>query len=110
MSGKEQIFAFFIPKISIHWGSFVLKNKGWTWRSIDVDNGLPYFCFLSWMSEFPDLSKPYVILEEDYDHLYDPTEEEIRKEAIWMGMDPEKEKNLLWIARDALRVFLSYKT
>ena len=62
------------------------------------------------MSKFPDLSKPYVILEEDYDHLYDPTEEEIRKEAIWMGMDPEKEKNLLWIARDALRVFLSYKT
>ena len=39
-----------------------------------------------------------VILEEEIDENYEPTEEEILEYAGWLGMNLEKEKDLFWIA------------
>ncbi|KAI8930151.1 hypothetical protein BC831DRAFT_508600 [Entophlyctis helioformis] len=44
-----------------------------------------------------------VVLEEEYDEEYEPTEDEIIEYAKFLGMDPDKEKHLLWIARDSLK-------
>ena len=41
-----------------------------------------------------------MILEEDYDEDYTPTEEEIHEYARVIGLDPENEPNHLWIARE----------
>ncbi|ELT91382.1 hypothetical protein CAPTEDRAFT_100218 [Capitella teleta] len=43
-----------------------------------------------------------VILEEDYDENYQPTEEEIYDYAKVIGIDPHKESDLLWIAREGI--------
>ncbi|KAK7107171.1 centrosomal protein of 164 kDa-like isoform X2 [Littorina saxatilis] len=43
-----------------------------------------------------------LILEEDYDENYVPTEEEIYEYAQTVGIDPQKEPNLLWIAREGI--------
>nr|CAB3229941.1 centrosomal protein of 164 kDa-like [Phallusia mammillata] len=43
-----------------------------------------------------------VILEEDYDENYVPMEEEIHEYARVIGLDPLKEPNLLWIAREGI--------
>lgn len=43
-----------------------------------------------------------VILEEEIDPNYEPTEEELVEYATWLGMDLIKHKNLLWIAKEAL--------
>jgi len=43
-----------------------------------------------------------VILEEDYDENYNPTEEEIYEYARVIGIDPIKEAHLLWIAREGI--------
>lgn len=43
-----------------------------------------------------------VILEEEIDPNYDPTEEELVEYATWLGMDLANHKDLLWIAKDAL--------
>ena len=42
------------------------------------------------------------ILEEDYDENYIPSEEEIFEYARVIGIDPEKEPDLLWIAREGI--------
>ncbi|KAJ3091294.1 hypothetical protein HK102_001039 [Quaeritorhiza haematococci] len=44
-----------------------------------------------------------VILEEEFDENYEPSQEEILEYAKFLGIDPEKEKDLLWIARDSLK-------
>nr|KAJ3422949.1 WD repeat-containing protein 92 [Polyrhizophydium stewartii] len=44
-----------------------------------------------------------VVLEEEFDEAYEPTEEEILEYAKFLGMDPDKEKHLLWIARESLK-------
>ncbi|KAJ1339927.1 hypothetical protein BSLG_005462 [Batrachochytrium salamandrivorans] len=44
-----------------------------------------------------------VILEEEYDEAYEPTDEEVFEYAKFLGMDPDTEKHLLWIARDSLK-------
>ena len=44
-----------------------------------------------------------VILEEEIDENYEPTEEEILEYAGWLGMNLEKEKDLLWIASEGLK-------
>eukprot|EP00775_Hariotina_reticulata_P011023 gene11023-11177_t len=44
-----------------------------------------------------------LILEEEIDEGYEPTEAEIVEYAIWLGMDLENEKELLWIAREGLK-------
>ena len=43
-----------------------------------------------------------IILEEDYDENYVPTEEEIFEYARVIGLDPDKESDLLWIAREGI--------
>ncbi|MCO5580745.1 hypothetical protein L7F22_034615 [Adiantum nelumboides] len=43
-----------------------------------------------------------VILEEEIDPNYEPTEEELVEYATWLGMDLTNHKNLLWIAKEAL--------
>ncbi|XP_064490807.1 centrosomal protein of 164 kDa isoform X6 [Pseudopipra pipra] len=43
-----------------------------------------------------------LILEEDYNDSYVPDEQEIRNFAPIIGIDPEKEPELLWLARECL--------
>ncbi|CAF5036057.1 unnamed protein product [Rotaria sp. Silwood1] len=40
------------------------------------------------------------ILEEHIDENYEPTDEEIHEYAIHIGIDPKKENDLLWLARE----------
>ncbi|KAL6762719.1 hypothetical protein V8C86DRAFT_581479 [Haematococcus lacustris] len=44
-----------------------------------------------------------VVLEEEIDENYEPTPQEITEYAQWLGMDLEKEKDLMWIAREGLK-------
>ncbi len=50
----------------------------------------------------PALSPNSVILEEQIDNDYEPTKEEIIEYALFIGMDPIEDIDLLWIARDGL--------
>jgi len=42
-------------------------------------------------------------LQEKVDEGYEPTDKEITDYAEWLGMDPEKDADLLWIARQGLK-------
>ncbi len=42
------------------------------------------------------------ILEEQIDIAYVPTDDEVLKYAKWLGMDLEKDRHLLWIAKEGL--------
>ncbi len=44
-----------------------------------------------------------VILEEDLDEDYEPTQEEIDEYAKWLGMNIPDDNDLLWIATEALK-------
>ncbi|GIL78355.1 hypothetical protein Vretimale_7702 [Volvox reticuliferus] len=44
-----------------------------------------------------------VVLEEEIDENYEPTEQEIHEYAQWLGIDTETEKELFWIAREGLK-------
>lgn len=48
-------------------------------------------------------SSSIAILEEKIDESYEPTEKEVRDYAEWLGMDPDKDKDLLWIAARGLK-------
>ncbi|XP_002731427.1 uncharacterized protein LOC100377556 isoform X2 [Saccoglossus kowalevskii] len=43
-----------------------------------------------------------LILEEDYDEHYQPTEDEIIEYAQVIGIDPIKEPHLMWVAREGI--------
>lgn len=43
-----------------------------------------------------------LILEEDYDENYVPPEDEIAEYAQCIGIDPDNEPQLLWIAREGI--------
>ncbi|XP_035202023.1 centrosomal protein of 164 kDa isoform X7 [Oxyura jamaicensis] len=43
-----------------------------------------------------------LILEEDYDETYIPSEQEIRDFARDIGIDPEKEPELMWLAKEGI--------
>ncbi|XP_060744535.1 centrosomal protein of 164 kDa-like isoform X3 [Tachysurus vachellii] len=43
-----------------------------------------------------------LILEEDYDENYIPSEQEIHEYAREIGIDPEREPELLWLAREGI--------
>jgi len=43
-----------------------------------------------------------VVLEEEIDPNYVPSESEVVEYAIWLGMDLENDKDLYWIAREGL--------
>ncbi|CAF1120357.1 unnamed protein product [Adineta ricciae] len=42
------------------------------------------------------------VLCENIDENYEPTSEEIREYAIYIGIDPDKESHLLWLAREGI--------
>ena len=44
-----------------------------------------------------------VILEEDIDENYEPTQAEIDEYAQWLGMVSPEDDDLLWIAREGLK-------
>lgn len=43
-------------------------------------------------------------LDEYANASYEPTEDEIDEYAEWLGMDPDKDASLLWIAREGLKM------
>ncbi|NXX43323.1 CE164 protein, partial [Tricholaema leucomelas] len=43
-----------------------------------------------------------IILEENYDESYIPSEKEIQDFARLIGIDPEKEPELIWLAREGI--------
>lgn len=45
----------------------------------------------------------YILLQEDTNLNYEPTQEEILEEAKYLGIASE-DTDLLWIAKEALRV------
>eukprot|EP00451_Oxyrrhis_marina_P017630 CAMPEP_0204339600 /NCGR_PEP_ID=MMETSP0469-20131031/21929_1 /ASSEMBLY_ACC=CAM_ASM_000384 /TAXON_ID=2969 /ORGANISM="Oxyrrhis marina" /LENGTH=134 /DNA_ID=CAMNT_0051323969 /DNA_START=23 /DNA_END=424 /DNA_ORIENTATION=- len=47
-----------------------------------------------------------MVLNEEVDENYVPTEREIDEYAEWLGMDKETEADLWWIAKDGLSVSL----
>uniref|UniRef100_A0A0G4I5T8 WW domain-containing protein n=1 Tax=Chromera velia CCMP2878 TaxID=1169474 RepID=A0A0G4I5T8_9ALVE len=44
-----------------------------------------------------------ITLEEELDENYEPTSEEVKEYAEWLGMDLEKDVDLFWIAREGLK-------
>ena len=44
-----------------------------------------------------------IVLEEEIDENYEPTDEEVREYAQWLGMDLENERALMWIASEGLK-------
>ena len=43
-----------------------------------------------------------VVLEEEIDPNYVPSESEILEYAKWLGMDMEKDQDLIWISKEGL--------
>ncbi|RHY91926.1 hypothetical protein DYB31_003159 [Aphanomyces astaci] len=44
-----------------------------------------------------------IVLEEEIDPNYEPTEDEVIEYAKWLGMDLDAERELFWIAREGLK-------
>ncbi|KAG5187952.1 hypothetical protein JKP88DRAFT_161515, partial [Tribonema minus] len=44
-----------------------------------------------------------IILEEEIDPNYVPTEEEVMEYAKWLGMDLDKDRGMFWIAKEGLK-------
>ncbi|KAI8912687.1 hypothetical protein EDD86DRAFT_175889, partial [Gorgonomyces haynaldii] len=42
-------------------------------------------------------------INDRYDADYEPSDQEIKEYAQFLGMDIEKEQELFWIARDSLK-------
>ena len=49
------------------------------------------------------MNSDYLLLQEEHNVEYEPTEEEICEEARFLGIDDE---DYLWIAKEALRVHM----
>lgn len=45
-----------------------------------------------------------IILEEEIDPNYEPTEAEVLDYAKWLGMDLDEDKKFFYIAREGLKV------
>ena len=45
---------------------------------------------------------PSIVLEEEIDPDYVPSEEEVIEYANWLGIDVENDHDLIWIAREGL--------
>ena len=43
-----------------------------------------------------------IVLEEEIDPNYVPSEDEVVEYAKWLGMDLEKDQDLFWVAREGL--------
>jgi centrosomal protein CEP164 len=44
-----------------------------------------------------------VVLEEQIDPNYKPSDQEIEEYANWLGMDMEADKHLMWVALEGLK-------
>jgi centrosomal protein CEP164 len=44
-----------------------------------------------------------LVIDDDIDPSYVPTQDEVEQYALWIGMDPEKDKKLLWIAQEGIK-------
>jgi hypothetical protein len=44
-----------------------------------------------------------IVLEEEIDPSYEPTNDEVLEYAKWLGMDPVEDHDLLYIAREGLK-------
>jgi|EP01047_Picozoa_sp_COSAG01_P008443 hypothetical protein len=44
-----------------------------------------------------------VVLQENVDENYEPTKREVVEYARWIGMEPEVDVDLMWIAREGLK-------
>ncbi|KAI3354560.1 hypothetical protein L3Q82_019066, partial [Scortum barcoo] len=61
------------------------------------------FCFVSAVTmTAAALIGDQLILEEDYDETYIPSEQEIHEYAREIGIDPDSEPELLWLAREGI--------
>lgn len=49
------------------------------------------------------MSQESIILEEEIDPNYVPTQDEVHEYAKWLGMDLQRDKALFWIAREGLQ-------
>lgn len=47
-----------------------------------------------------------LILEEAFDDTYEPTEQEITEYAAVIGIEPARDGDLMWIAREGIRAAL----
>ncbi|CAE8728872.1 unnamed protein product, partial [Polarella glacialis] len=54
------------------------------------------------MSDSDGEAGPVQVLDEEDDSNREPTEEEVLEYAEFLGLDPVKEKHLLWIAREGV--------
>lgn len=52
------------------------------------------------------MNDDYILLQEDTSKGYEPTSEEILEEAKYLGIESD-DTDYLWIAKEALRVFLN---
>ena len=43
-----------------------------------------------------------VVLHENVDTSYEPSQREIEEYAKWIGMDPIEDESLLWLAKEGL--------
>ena len=44
-----------------------------------------------------------IVLEEEIDPNYEPTEAELEEYAKWLGMDISRDRDLFWIAKEGLK-------
>ncbi|XP_061734307.1 centrosomal protein of 164 kDa-like isoform X2 [Nerophis ophidion] len=54
------------------------------------------------MASSPMVIGNQLILEEDFDENYNPSEQEINKYAREIGIDPDKEEELMWLAKEGI--------
>ncbi|XP_061915839.1 centrosomal protein of 164 kDa-like isoform X3 [Entelurus aequoreus] len=54
------------------------------------------------MASSPMVIGNQLILEEDFDENYNPSEQEINKYAKEIGIDPDKEEELMWLAKEGI--------
>ena len=45
-----------------------------------------------------------IILEEEIDPTYEPSRDEVLEYAKWLGMNLNDDEDLIWIAREGLKV------
>lgn len=67
---------------------------------------LNFPCETTPRSELMSEQRDCIVLQEEIDPNYEPTEQEIIEYAKWVGMDLEAEKDLFWIAREGLKAAL----
>ena len=45
-----------------------------------------------------------MILEEELDSDYEPSDDEVLEYAKWLGMDQNTDRDMFWLAREGLMV------